>query len=117
MRKKWFFIAPLAILGIIVFVILGGEIVMRLWNWLVPGLTGWHQITFWEALGLLVLCRILFGGHGIMGSSRSNMRRRMAEKWDRMTPEEREKARQRFGGRCGPFDAPGVQPEPKPPVG
>lgn len=117
MRKRWYWMAPLAILGIVVFIFLGGEIVMRLWNWLVPGLIGWRQITFWEGLGLLALCRILFGGHGVMGSGRSNMRRRMAEKWEKMTPEEREKARQRFRGRCGPFDAPDVQPEPKPPVG
>ncbi len=36
--------------------------VMRLWNWLTPALFGWHVITYWQALGLLVLSKILFGG-------------------------------------------------------
>jgi hypothetical protein len=33
----------------------------------------------------------------------------MAEKWEKMTPEEREKFRQRMGSRCGPFGAVGGQ--------
>jgi hypothetical protein len=37
---------------------------MHLWNWLLPPLFGWRQITFWQALGILALCRILFGGFG-----------------------------------------------------
>jgi hypothetical protein len=118
--KRLIWIAPLAILGIALFAFLGGEIVMHLWNWLLPPLFGWHQITFWQALGLLVLCRILFGGHGFRGPGRSNwyfrrrmeerMRRRMAERWEQMTPEEREKFRQSFRGRCGPFEPPNATP-------
>ena len=38
--------------------------VRLLWNWLLPSLFGWRLITFWQALGILVLCRILFGGLG-----------------------------------------------------
>src|SRR5437867_3524680 len=94
-------IAPLALLGMVLFVIVGGQIVMRLWNWLLPPLFGWHSITFWQALGILALCRILFGGLGFHGSSRSNYRRRMAERWERMTPEERERWRQSWRGRWG----------------
>ena len=109
MRKHWPFLAPLAILGMLLFVFIGGEIVKQLWNWLLPQVFGWRQITFWQALGLLVLCRILFGGLGRHGYSRSGFRRRieermadrMAERWDRMTPEERERFRQGMGGRCG----------------
>src|SRR6266576_57769 len=77
-RRKLFFIAPLAILGMVLFVAIGGEIVLRLWNWLLPPLFGWRQITFWQAIGILALCRILFGGFGIHGSGRSNFRRRMS---------------------------------------
>jgi len=112
MRKRWIWIAPLAILGIVLFIFIGGEIVRLLWNRLLPTLFGWRQITFWQALGLIALCRILFGGLGIRGSHRSNMRsnvrRRMAEQWEQMTPEEREKVRQRWG-RCG-FEPPDVKP-------
>ena len=100
-RRRLLFIAPFAILGMLLFIAIGGEIVMLLWNWLLPPLFGWRQITFWQALGLLALCRILFGGFGLRGAGRSNYRRRMAERWERMTPEERERFRQGLGGRCG----------------
>ena len=71
--------------------------VLRLWNWLLPALFGWPQITFWQALGLLALCRILFGGSAARRPPRTHFRRRMAERWEQMTPEERERMR----GRCG----------------
>ena len=99
--KKIIFFAPLAILGMLLFIFIGGEIVLHLWNWLLPPLFGFRQITFWQAIGLLALCRILFGGFGRHGFSRSAMRRRMAERWDHMTPEERERFRQGMRGRCG----------------
>jgi hypothetical protein len=105
MRKKWFFIVPAAILGILLFSFIGGEVVMRLWNWLLPPLFGWQQISFWQSLGLLALCRILFGGFGHRGFGRSHVRgrirERLAERWEKMTPEERERAQQRGWGRCG----------------
>jgi len=103
--KKLILIAPLAILGILLFIAIGGEVVLQLWNWLLPPLFGWRQITFWQALGILALCRILFGGFGRHGSGRSNIRRRiserMAERCEHMTPEERERFRQRMRERWG----------------
>ena len=94
-------VAPLAILGMLVFIAIGGEIVLQLWNWLLPPLFGWRQITFWQALGLLALCRILFGGFGFRSSGRSNFRRRMEERWEHMTPEERERFRGTIRARWG----------------
>jgi hypothetical protein len=99
--KRLILIAPLAILGMLLFIALGGELVLRLWNWLLPALFGWRQITFWQALGLLALCRILFGGLGLRGSARSNIRRRMEERFEHLTPEERERCRQRMRERFG----------------
>ena len=110
MRKKWIFLAPLAVLAFALFIAIGGEVVLQLWNWLLPPLFGWREITFWQALGLLALCRILFGGCG-GGFQRSNVCRRMAERWDRMTPEEREKLRQGMLSRCGGFGAPASGPK------
>ena len=93
MRGKWIFLAPLAILAVVLFTFIGGEIVRQLWNWLLPPLFGWRQVTFWQALGILVLCRILFGGFGGHRSYRSRSRRR--------TPEERERLRQALRERFG----------------
>jgi len=70
---------------------IGGEVVRLLWNWLLPPIFGWRQITFWQALGMLALCRILFGGFAGHGLSRSR----------HMTREERERFRQRMRERFG----------------
>ena len=90
MRKKWIFIGPVAILGIVLAVFIGGEIVKELWNWLLPPLFGWREITFWQAFGILALCRILFGGRGFCHSNSS-----------RRTPEERERFRKAIRERFG----------------
>jgi hypothetical protein len=68
-----------------------GFIVMGLWNWLMPALFGWHLISFWQALGLLVLGRILVGGSHCGSARHGHWRHRMAERFAHMTPEEREK--------------------------
>ena len=99
--KKMIWIAPAAIIGIALFIAIGGVIVMQLWNWLLPPLFGWRLLTFWQAVGMLALCRILFGGVSGRGMRRSYSGRRMAERWEHMTPEEREKFRQGMRGRCG----------------
>jgi uncharacterized membrane protein len=108
--KRLVWMAPAAIVGLAVFIAIGGEVVRLLWNWLTPALFGWRSITFWQAIGLLALCRILFGGMGTMKASTSRTRRRMAERWERMTPEEREKFRQGLHG-CWEREAP---PDSKP---
>src|SRR5258708_19121186 len=109
---KLMIIVPLAILGMVVFTAIGGGLVMLLWNWLAPTLFGLRLITFWRAIGLLALCRLLFGGFGLGGGGHRNSRRRMdgrirervreriSERWGQITPEER--ARNRHGTRsCG----------------
>ena len=101
MRKKWIFIVPAAIVGIVLFITIGGEAVKLLWNWVLPPLFGWHQVTFWQALALLALCRILFGGLGRHGMGRMDARRRIRERLDQMTPEERERLREGWRARCG----------------
>lgn len=113
MKPRWkrlIVIAPLAILAMVVFMAIGGEVVQQLWNWLLPPLFGVREVSFWQALGLLALCRILFGGFSSGGSHRSTVRQRMAERWERMTPEEREKYRQSFRGRWGSFEPPESKP-------
>ena len=94
------------VLQILLMVVLAGTIfsfaVMWLWNWLMPALFGLHAISFWQALGLLILSKILFSGfHGRPGFSR-DWRARLIRRWVQMTPEEREAFRAGLHRRCGP---------------
>jgi hypothetical protein len=89
------------------FIALFGFFVMHLWNWLMPALFGWHLITFWQAIGILILSKILFGGfRGGRRGGHMHWRGRMMDRWEHMTPEEREKFRDSMRHRCGPFGAP-----------
>jgi hypothetical protein len=107
MGKRWL-CGPAAIAGVLVFAALGGAVVRELWNWLLPSLFGWPVLTFWQALGLLALCRILFGRMGGRGFGPPPFaRRHMAARWERMTPEERERFRSGMFGRCGPAPSTG----------
>jgi len=78
---------------------------MALWNWLLPSLfAGVRQIDYIQALGLLVLSRILFGG--LRRHSGHSLWQR--NRWEQMTPEEREKFQSgmhRFFGRHKHEDA------------
>lgn len=113
-RAKLMVIAPMAITAMVIFAFIGGELVKFLWNWLAPELFGLREITFWQAFGLLALCRILFGGFGLGGGgNRSHSGRRMRgkvgdrvsermrERWEQMSPEERARFSEgmRGGGR------------------
>ncbi len=79
----------------VAFVGVFGICVMLLWNWLMPDLFGLETISFWQAAGLLVLCKILFGGFGVghhhgHGGHHCG-RNKLRERWESMTPEERER--------------------------
>jgi hypothetical protein len=92
-------------------------VVFQLWNWLMPTLFGLHTITYWQALGLLVLSKILLGGFRGRPHFGQPWRHRMWERWQQMTPEEREKFRSGMAGRCGhghhgpPASAPAAIPK------
>src|SRR5688572_26399738 len=95
--KKWYYIVPavivLAPIAIALLVFLSGGLVMLLWNWLLPPLFDWPEITLLQGFGLLALCRILFGGFGKGGGGGG----RGFEK--HMTDEDRERFRQRMRDR------------------
>lgn len=103
MRKRKIVMIPLMIVAAAVFVFVGGWVVMHLWNWLLPALFGWRLITFWQALGMLVLCRILFGR---WGGGRGGAFRRGPRGWQKMTPEEKAEWRRKMMERCGGEEAP-----------
>jgi hypothetical protein len=87
-------------------------VTMQLWNWVMPAVFGLRTITWLQALGLLVLGKILFGGIHRHGGCRGRRewKHRMAEKWMEMTPEEREKFRAGLRGRWGCGFDPGSEP-------
>jgi hypothetical protein len=88
--RKLFIGLPLLLIAVALF----GFIVMNLWNWLVPAVFGGKLVTFWQALGILALARILVGGFFRRG--------RFVHNWNQLTPEEREKFRAAMHQRrCG----------------
>ena len=101
-RKVVFFIL-MATAAIIVF----GSAVMLLWNNVLAEVLNISTISFGQALGILVLSKILFGGWrgGWGGGGRHHWKNRMREKWSAMTPEEREKFKQQWQQRCGTWGA------------
>jgi hypothetical protein len=102
--KARFILFPIgaaAILALISFV------VMQLWNNLLPVILHVSAITFWQAMGIFVLCKILFGfGKGgkpawARGDS-PWMRRKMEERFKNMDPEEKERFKAKLKDRmCG----------------
>lgn len=96
----------------VAFAALFGWLVMLLWNWLMPDLFGLGEISFWQAAGLLVLCKILFGGiggsghhcgHGHHGMCHGD-KNKLRERWESMTPEERSKIVELHKGFCSDKD-------------
>ncbi len=101
MKRIWVFkVVKIAVFTVLagVALIAFGYVVMLLWNWVVPAVTGFHSITFLQALALLVLSRILFGGFRGHGGAR-HWRHRIKGRWEQMTPEERERFRDCLGSR------------------
>jgi hypothetical protein len=61
-----FRVAGWVVFGLLIAVVFGlalGLIVQMLWNWLMPALFGLKLITYWQAVGLFILCHLLFKSH------------------------------------------------------
>ncbi|MBA2249786.1 MAG: hypothetical protein H0W12_06295 [Chitinophagaceae bacterium] len=87
-----------AFLFIIPFILLMSLVVMLLWNNILQAVIAVKAITYWQALGILVLSKILFGGFGHRwGGGR---RFGMHQKLQNMTPEEREQFKASWRNRC-----------------
>lgn len=76
-----------------------GYMVMLLWNVLLPEIFDIPEISFIQAIGLLVLSRILFGGFG--GHRKFRGHRGWHDKWMRMNPEERAEFKRKWKEHCG----------------
>lgn len=105
MNRKKAWLIPLIPLGIAAI----GAVVMLLWNALIPGIFHLGEITFWQALGLLVLSKILFSGGTCGGGHKRHHERwknEMREKWEHMSPDERQKFKMklRYKGGFGDWE-------------
>jgi hypothetical protein len=106
--KGRFIFIPIAVAA---FLSLISFAVMQLWNCLLPGIMHVTTITFWQAMGIFILCKILFGfghkgGRGWGGRGGAPwMRAKMEERFKSMTPEQKEKFKQKMRDRanCGPW--------------
>jgi hypothetical protein len=93
-RMKCWKIGVLVVIGVAAL----GWVVMALWNWLLPNLfPGVREIGYVQAIGVLLLSKILFSGFRGHGCHERWHRHR----WERMTPEEREKFRAGLSSCCG----------------
>ena len=99
-KKRWYLFIPLILAAFVAF----GFGTMYLWNWLMPVLFHLPEITFWQTIGLLILSRLLLGGFkGHHGRGHGHCRRQMHEKWENMTPEEREQFREHIHSHRPPW--------------
>jgi hypothetical protein len=118
MRRFRFFKVLNIVVLVAVAVTVIGFVTMHLWNWVMPAVFGLKTITWLQALGLLVLGKILFGGiHRHGGGCRGRgWKRHMEERWAQMSEEERERFRAGMRGRwgCGPDPGSEAAAEPSP---
>ena len=107
--KKIISFILIATAAIIVF----GGVVMLLWNNILAEVLNISTITFGQALGILLLSKILFGGwRGGWSGGRQHWKNKMREKWSTMTPEEREKFKEQWQKRCGSWNSAFTKREP-----
>jgi len=99
-KKFWIRRAIFIPIAIVAGVFIFGSLVMFLWNSILPAVLGVSIITFWQALGILVLSKILFGGFR-GGHGHHHKAHEWHGRWMQMNPEEREKMKEEWRGRCG----------------
>ncbi len=96
---RYWFLIPVAVVAAALAL---GWAVMFLWNAILPEVVGARPLNFWQAVGLLVLCRLLFGGFGGRGGRPGGGPRRggWRGRWATMSEEERARFRAEWAERC-----------------
>jgi hypothetical protein len=97
--EKRFLFMPFCVAAILALV---SYVVMQLWNHLLPEILHVEAINFWQAMGIFVLCKILFGFGGKGGGGAPWMRRKqmLKERLSGMSVEERDRFKQHWQNRC-----------------
>jgi hypothetical protein len=104
--SKFRFLIPLIVLAVVALLTLA---VFALWNSVVTDVFGLKAISYWQALALLVLARILFGGFPRRGGGPFGppwRHRLMMKRWHSLTPEQREQMREEMRRRFGDWPKP-----------
>ena len=111
-HRRYRVLMILFVLGVVALLALA---VFGIWNRVLVGVLGVKTVTYWQALAILALAKILFGslpGRGHDHFGRFMMRKR----WERMTPEEREELRENMRSRFGDWPQPPGHDEKQPPA-
>jgi hypothetical protein len=102
MKKFWIKKALMMIIFVAAATLLFGGVVMWLWNAILPAVLGVKAISFIQALGILVLSKILFGGFGgRRWRGNPEWKQKMKQRWETMSPEEKENFKSEWKNRCG----------------
>ncbi len=110
MRSWWILKGLKIVLFVGLAVFLFGYIVMSLWNMVVNPIFGLPLLSFWQAIGLLILAKLLFGGFrpgwggGCHWGHKSHWKHHWKKRWDNMSEEDRVKFKERWGKRCGWYE-------------
>jgi len=102
MKKFWLMkIIGCMVIGILAVVAIGFA-VMTLWNHILVTVLGVKLITYWQAIGIFALCKLLFGGigTGYRPYKGNSCRFGMKEKWQSMSQEERDAFRENWKNKC-----------------
>lgn len=95
-KKKRPFIFILIVAGVALLIWL----VMFLWNTILPEVIGVTTINYWQALGIFVLSKILFGGFRGGPPRSKRFKSKISEKFMNMTDEQKETFKSEWKSRC-----------------
>ena len=104
--SRFRFLIPLLVLSVIALLALAA---FGLWNAVLTDVLGVKALTYWQALGILALSRILFGGFPRRGGGPFGppwRQRLMMKRWHSLTPEQREHMREEMRRRFGDWPRP-----------
>lgn len=94
MKKAKKILMILALVAIVLLLV--GFVTMSLWNWLVPTLFNGPVISFWQAVGLFILAKLLFGGFRGRPGGPPAWKKKYYDKLSSMSPEERERFKEKM---------------------
>lgn len=100
MKKFWLRKGLMFLLFFLAGILLMSALVMLLWNNILYPVLGISLINYPQAIGILVLCKILFGRFGPGGNWRRGggppWRKNIQQKWAAMTPEQRAEFKEKW---------------------